>query len=114
MVAAKGPIDERLDAYRAMFRLKGKTALVLGSASGIGKASAEALAALGATLICADKNEEGVVATAAELKGEAHVVDAGNAADIKRLAATITGKHARLDAAVTTPAIHVRKPMLDY
>jgi NAD(P)-dependent dehydrogenase (short-subunit alcohol dehydrogenase family) len=108
------PIDERLDAFRGMFSLKGKTALVLGSASGIGKASAEALAALGATLICADRNEEGVVATAAELKAEAHVVDAGSAADIKRLAAAITAKHARLDVAVTTPAIHVRKPMLDY
>jgi NADPH:quinone reductase-like Zn-dependent oxidoreductase len=44
---AQGPIDARLEAYRAMFRLDGKTALVLGAASGIGKASAEALAALG-------------------------------------------------------------------
>jgi NAD(P)-dependent dehydrogenase (short-subunit alcohol dehydrogenase family) len=108
------PIDERLDAFRAMFSLKGKTALVLGAASGIGKASAEALAALGATLICADKNKAGVEATAGELHGEAHVVDAGSAADIKRLAAAITDTHARLDVAVTTPAIHVRKPMLDY
>jgi hypothetical protein len=38
---AQGPIDARLEAYRAIFRLDGKTALVLGAASGIGKASAE-------------------------------------------------------------------------
>ena len=42
MIAANGPINERLDLYRAMFRLDGKTALILGAASGIRKASAEA------------------------------------------------------------------------
>jgi NAD(P)-dependent dehydrogenase (short-subunit alcohol dehydrogenase family) len=97
-----------------MFSLKGKTALVLGAASGIGKASAEAMAALGATIICADKDQDGVDATAADLGAEAHVADAGSAEDINALAAAITGKHARLDIAVTTPAIHVRKLMLDY
>ncbi len=73
--AAQGPIDARLEAYRAMFRLDGKTALVLGAASGIGKASAEALAALGATVLCADKNKQGVETTAATIgtRAEAHV-----------------------------------------
>jgi NAD(P)-dependent dehydrogenase (short-subunit alcohol dehydrogenase family) len=67
MIAANGPIDARLEAYRAMFRLDGKTALVVGAAAGIGKASAEVLAALGATVICADKNKEGVETTAADI-----------------------------------------------
>jgi NAD(P)-dependent dehydrogenase (short-subunit alcohol dehydrogenase family) len=111
-------IDERLAACRSMFRLDGKTALVVGAASGIGKAAAEALAALGATLICADQNREGVEATAGEIgahtRAEAHVVDAGSAQSIDALAAAITERHARLDVAVTTPAVHVRKPMLDY
>ena len=118
MVAPKGPIDERLDAYRAMFRLDGKTALVLGAASGIGKASAEALAALGATVICGDKNKEGVEATAADISlrgcAEAHVVDANSAESVNSLAAAIETKHQRLDVAVTTPAVHVRKLMCDY
>ena len=112
------PIDERLDAYRTLFRLDGRTALVLGAASGIGKASAEALAALGATVICADKNRDGVEATAAEIgargRAEAHVVDAGDAEAINALAAAIEASHKRLDVAVTTPAIHVRKLMCDY
>ena len=34
--------------YRKLFDLTGKTAVVLGAASGIGKSSAEALASLGA------------------------------------------------------------------
>jgi NAD(P)-dependent dehydrogenase (short-subunit alcohol dehydrogenase family) len=109
-----GEIDDRLGAYRSLFRLDGKTALVLGAASGIGKASAEALAALGATVICADKNKDGVEATAAELHSEAHVLDAGDGDAVNALAAAIADKHQRLDVAVTTPAIHVRKLMLDY
>ncbi|MFI5021325.1 MAG: SDR family NAD(P)-dependent oxidoreductase [Alphaproteobacteria bacterium] len=118
MSETESNIDARLAAYRRLFDLSGKTALVLGAASGIGKASAEALAALGATVICADKDKEGVEATAADLAragaAEAHVVDAGSAKDIAALAAAVAGGHARLDIALTTPAVHVRKPMLDY
>jgi NAD(P)-dependent dehydrogenase (short-subunit alcohol dehydrogenase family) len=91
---------------------------VLGAASGIGKASAEVLAALGATVICADKHKDGVEATAAEIGAysiaEAHVVDAGSGDAIDALAATIESKHKQLDVAVTTPAAHVRKLMCDY
>jgi NAD(P)-dependent dehydrogenase (short-subunit alcohol dehydrogenase family) len=111
-------IEKRLEAYRNRFRLDGKIALVLGAASGIGKAAAESLAALGATVICADKNKGGVEATAAEIsaigRAESHVVDAGETKAIDALAAAIEGKHKRLDVAVSTPAIHVRKLMLDY
>lgn len=109
---------DRLASYRSMFDLKGRIALVLGAASGIGKASAEALAALGAVVICADKNRDGVEATAAEIGphglAQAHVVDAGNVDDIKALAAAIKADFPRLDVALTTPAIHVRKLMCDY
>jgi NAD(P)-dependent dehydrogenase (short-subunit alcohol dehydrogenase family) len=111
-------VAARLAHYRAMFDLSGKTAVVLGAASGIGKASAEALAALGADVICADLNRDGIEQTAADLssvvKTEAHVVDAGEAADVDALAKAATTKGRRIDIAVTTPAIHVRKLMLDY
>jgi NAD(P)-dependent dehydrogenase (short-subunit alcohol dehydrogenase family) len=111
-------IAQRLEALQNLFRLDGKTALVLGAASGIGKASAEVLAALGATVICADKHKDGVEATAAEIGAysiaEAHVVDAGSGDAIDALAATIESKHKQLDVAVTTPAAHVRKLMCDY
>jgi NAD(P)-dependent dehydrogenase (short-subunit alcohol dehydrogenase family) len=115
MTGANGALDERLDAYRTMFRLDGKTTLVLGAASGIGKACAEALVALGATVICADNNKEGVETTAAEIgRGQAHVVDAASAESVNALAAAIEANHERLDVAVTTPAVHVRKLMCDY
>jgi NAD(P)-dependent dehydrogenase (short-subunit alcohol dehydrogenase family) len=118
MIDTAMSVAERLESYRRLFDFSGKTALVLGAASGIGKASAEALAALGATVICADRNRDGVEATAADLRAagraEAHVVDAGSPDDIRTLAAKIAADHPRLHVAVTTPAIHVRKLMLDY
>jgi NAD(P)-dependent dehydrogenase (short-subunit alcohol dehydrogenase family) len=118
MTTSHNDIEARLEAYRAAFDLTGKTALVLGAASGIGKASAEALAALGANVICADKDRAGVEKTAAEIgmrvKSAAHVVDAGKAEDIAKLAAAAMKFSPRLDIAVTTPAVHIRKPFLDY
>lgn len=111
-------IKQRLKDYRAAFDLSGKTAVVLGAASGIGKASAEALAALGASVLCADKDRAGVEATAADIgnavKAQAFVVDAGNAAEVDTLAQAAQKFAPRIDIAVTTPAIHIRKAFLDY
>jgi NAD(P)-dependent dehydrogenase (short-subunit alcohol dehydrogenase family) len=118
MTAADTSIAARLERYRALFDLTGKTALVLGAASGIGKASAEALAALGANVICADKDREGVERTAAEIgahvKSAAYIVDAGKAEDVATLADATKKFSAQLDIAITTPAVHIRKPFLDY
>ena len=118
MNTAERDIEARLKTYRAAFDLSGKTALVLGAASGIGKASAEALAALGANVICADKDHAGVERTAADIggavKSHAEVTDAADAGDIVRLAQAAAKFAPRLDIAVTTPAVHVRKPFLDY
>ena len=44
---------DRFAAFRALFSLEGKTALVLDAASGIGRSSAEVMGALGAHVICA-------------------------------------------------------------
>ena len=51
--------------YRKLFDLTGKTAVVLGAASGIGKSSAEALAGTGARVVCADRDRDRNEATAA-------------------------------------------------
>jgi NAD(P)-dependent dehydrogenase (short-subunit alcohol dehydrogenase family) len=111
-------IAARLDRYRALFDLTGKSALVLGAASGIGRASAEALAALGANVLCADKDRDGVERTAAEIgtrvRSAAQVTDASAPGDVQALAETAMKFAARLDIAVTTPAIHIRKAFLDY
>ncbi len=105
--------------YRKLFDLSGKTAVVLGAASGIGKSSAEALASLGARVLCADRAAEGAEATAALLReqggaAEAAVCDAADRAAVNALASTAMQTFPRLDIAVTTPGLNIRKTILDY
>ena len=50
-----------------LFDLSDKLAVVSGAASSMGKASAVALAAHGATVVMLDRNEDGLAATAAEI-----------------------------------------------
>jgi NAD(P)-dependent dehydrogenase (short-subunit alcohol dehydrogenase family) len=105
--------------YRKLFDLTGKTAVVLGAASGIGKASAEALASLGADVMCADVSAEGAAATAEGIRergglAEAAICDAGSASDVTALATAAMLKFPRLDIAVTTPGLNIRKTILDY
>ena len=105
--------------YRRLFDLAGKTAVVLGAASGIGKASAEALAALGADVMCADLEAEGAAATAAGIResgglAEAAICDAAIGSDVAALATSAMLKFRRIDIAVTTPGLNIRKAILDY
>src|SRR5690554_7728432 len=55
--------------------LSGKKALVTGAESGIGAASAEALASAGAHVVIADLNGDAAEAMAAKIGGEAWQVD---------------------------------------
>jgi NAD(P)-dependent dehydrogenase (short-subunit alcohol dehydrogenase family) len=105
--------------YRKLFDLGGKTAVVLGAASGIGRSSAEALASLGASVLCADRSVDGAQATAAAIReqggsADAAACDAADAADVAALAKTAMQKFQRLDIAVTTPGLNIRKTILDY
>jgi NAD(P)-dependent dehydrogenase (short-subunit alcohol dehydrogenase family) len=50
------------------FTLEKKTAIVVGAANGIGRATALAFAAAGASVVCADVEEPGARATAAEIE----------------------------------------------
>ena len=52
-------------------RFDGKTVLVTGAASGIGRATAELFAREGASLVIADRDEEGLTATLGMI-GEQH------------------------------------------
>jgi NAD(P)-dependent dehydrogenase (short-subunit alcohol dehydrogenase family) len=104
--------------YRRLFDLSGKLAVVLGAASGIGKSSAEALADLGATVVCADRDSGGAEATAAGIReqggaAETIAADAASAAAVNGLADAVKAKHPRVDIAVTTPGLNIRKTILD-
>jgi NAD(P)-dependent dehydrogenase (short-subunit alcohol dehydrogenase family) len=105
--------------YGRLFRLDGKVALVIGAASGIGQSAAQALAAHGAHVVCADLNAAGARATADRItsaggRAESEVVDIVKEDDVRRLMAAVGARHASLDVVVTTPSINVRKPVLSY
>lgn len=99
--------------YAKLFRLDDRRALVVGAGSGIGRTSAEALAAFGAHVTCADID----LATAEQTA--ASIVAAGGRSDAVRVdvrdTATVTAAFARdraIDVLVSTPGINVRKPIL--
>ena len=63
------------------FSIEGKVILVTGAASGMGKATAIACAKMGATIVAADFNAEGMTRTMDELEGEGHQQFVINLAD---------------------------------
>lgn len=102
--------------YEQLFRLDGRVAVVIGAGSGIGQAVAKGLAAYGAFVVCADVKLESVEATAREIgeRAEARAVDVTDSDSVKALFQTVAEQRGSVDVAVTTPAVNVRKQILDY
>ncbi|MBW7857033.1 MAG: 3-oxoacyl-[acyl-carrier-protein] reductase [Leptonema sp. (in: Bacteria)] len=67
-----------------MIELKGKSAIVTGSARGIGKSIAEKLASLGASVVINDVSEEAAKTTAAEIASKYGVETLANNNDISK------------------------------
>jgi NAD(P)-dependent dehydrogenase (short-subunit alcohol dehydrogenase family) len=102
--------------YEKLFRLDGRVAIVIGAGSGIGQAAAKGLAAHGASVVCADAKLDSALETADEIgaAASARAVDVTDSDSVRRLFQTLKSERGRIDVAVTTPAINVRKPILDY
>lgn len=63
------------------FSLTGKTILITGAASGIGRATARMCAEMGAALVLVDLNEKGLAETESEIKENVHAAYALNLVD---------------------------------
>jgi NAD(P)-dependent dehydrogenase (short-subunit alcohol dehydrogenase family) len=102
--------------YTRAFRLDGRRALVVGAGSGIGRASAWALAAHGARVLCADRDGDAAAGTAE--RGSQDPAGSLEALTLDVLDDDALADAARrlqpVDVLVLTPATNVRKPVLAY
>ena len=88
--------------------LKDRIIVITGAASGIGRAMARRFAAEGpALIVCADRDEAGAKATAAEVGGVAFKVDVSVEADIEDLIRTVEADHGPIDLFCSNAGIGV-------
>jgi 3-oxoacyl-[acyl-carrier protein] reductase len=89
-------------------RFAGKTAVVTGGASGIGRAVAERLAAEGARVAIFDRDQKAMDAVVAELGGsgvQARAVDIADEASVGQAMDAVVAEHGGLDAVVHCAAV---------
>jgi NAD(P)-dependent dehydrogenase (short-subunit alcohol dehydrogenase family) len=97
----------------------GKSAVVVGGTSGIGRAIAEGFAADGADVIATSRSADAVAETAAELRDRgaqtAEVTcDVTDRSDIEGLYETAVGTFGGVDVLVNSAGLAVREPLLDH
>ena len=102
-----------------LFALENRVVAVVGAGSGIGEAVALGAAGHGARVECLDVKADTAEATAAQIRSgggaaEAAALDIVDSAAVDAAIQKIAARHGRLDAMVCTPAINVRKKILDY
>jgi len=96
-----------------MTKVKDKVVAVTGAASGIGRALAKRLAAMGASVALADVNETGLYETAAMLAGSTgkvttHAVDVRSQIAVERYAADVERQHGGADIIINNAGLTVR------
>jgi NAD(P)-dependent dehydrogenase (short-subunit alcohol dehydrogenase family) len=98
--------------------LTGRTAVVIGGTSGIGRAIAHGLADAGADVVCTSRRQEQVDAAAAEIeaKGRATIrvtTDVSDRNSIERLLAEASSAFGRIDILINSAGRTKRTPSLD-
>lgn len=86
----------------------GQVVLVVGAASGIGRAAAQLIASRGATVVIADLDQAGLTSLQSELSIHANQVknvDMSEQSSIQELVASVITDHGQIDALVNTAGI---------
>jgi NAD(P)-dependent dehydrogenase (short-subunit alcohol dehydrogenase family) len=93
-----------------LLKLQGRTAVVTGAASGIGRAIALSLAKRGCHLVLADVDDDGLQRTAAEIisnevRVSRHHLDVADAGAVAAFPARVTADHAGVDILVNNAGV---------
>jgi NAD(P)-dependent dehydrogenase (short-subunit alcohol dehydrogenase family) len=104
-------LEARAQAAASPFSLDGKVAVVTGSSRGIGRASAEAMARLGARVVISSRNAEACEAVAGEIRrrgGEAAVIpcNVSRKPEVEALVAGTLRTYGRIDILVCNAAVN--------
>ncbi len=94
------------------FTLEGKTILVTGASSGIGRGIAVTCSKMGATVIINGRNRERLQETLSQMEGEKHLVALGDLTDSNSLQ-TMVELLPKLDGVVQCAGMGQRKPCKD-
>ncbi len=104
-----------------LFSLAGKTALVTGGATGIGRMAATGLAAAGARVMIASRKGEDCATVAAEINGDGHpgkvegfAGDVGNEEGLSALVAEINNRTDKLDILINNAGVTWGEPLKDF
>ena len=100
-----------------MFNLTDKVVVITGAAGGLGKAFALAFAEQGAKIAVCDKNIQGAIETANEIKGAIAIeVDVANEQSTQAMAQQVMAAFGRIDVLINNAAIYAtiqRKPFFE-
>ena len=99
-----------------MASMKGKVCVVTGANSGIGKATAQGLAAAGATVVMVCRDAARGAAAQQEIRTasgnqavELYQADLASLADVRRLAAKLVADHPRIDVLINNAGVMLEK-----
>ncbi|MFW6290197.1 MAG: SDR family NAD(P)-dependent oxidoreductase [Mariniphaga sp.] len=103
----------------SLFSLKGKTALITGSGSGIGFALAEGLAGAGAKIILNGRNEEKLIKAKNTLRKKGFeifslVFDVTDSAAVKQAVSKYEAEKGPIDILINNAGINIRGPFEDF